>query len=377
MKKMISILTMLFLCTQIGSAVFADGTESIENEFTDIHFLTAVRETIGKTNGEPIYPADVATITELDIHEKEIKDLHGLEYFTGLKSFICYFNEFSEMDLSHNTNLTYIDFSYNVDIKTVDFSYNTALETVECNYTTVERLDMTKNTNLKTLICYGTEISELKLENNVQLEVLEAWDMQLKQLDVSKNVNLKYLDCSWNQLTELDVSNQSNLEFLGCDHNYMNSDPKKSIIGYGAVTMQLGEPKTFDDCQETGFAYYPQETPEKTYPYDITDLHLTDTSGAEIEKPQENKSFIVQADIVKTAQRAEKDYLFVAVYGKDGAIMSLDYVKATFVTDGACSFGFYVPAQEKPVGYVKAFVWNTFSSMEPLAEMKLLAFGEN
>ena len=258
----------------------------------------------------------------------------------------------------------------------MDFSHNAALETVECNYTTVERLDIKKNINLKRLVCYGTEISEMNLENNLQIEVLDAWDMQLKQLDVSKNVNLKYLDCSWNQLTELDVSNQPNLEFLMCDHNYMNSDPKKSIIGYGAVTMQLGEPQTYD-YQETGFVYYPQETPEKTYPYDITDLRLTDTSGAEIEKPQENKSFIVQADIVKTEQRAEQDYLFVAVYGKDGALMSLDYAKATFVTDGACSFGFYVPAQEKPVGYVKAFVWNTFSSMEPLAEMELLAFGKN
>lgn len=375
MKKMIAILTVLLLCMQIVSPVFAEGTEPIENEFTDIHFLTAVREIIGKTNGEPIYQSDVETITALDIHDKEIKDLHGLEYFTGLKSFICYFNEFSEMDLSHNTKLEYIDFSYNVDIKTVDFSHNLALETVECNYTTVESLNLTNNINLKMLVCYGTEISELNLENNTRLEELDAYDMKLKRLDVSKNVNLKFLDCSWNQLTELNVSNQQSLEFLGCDHNYMDSDPKKSIIGYEAVAMQLGEPKTFDDCQETGFAYYPQETP--TYPYEITDLRLTDTSGAEIEKPQENKGFIVQADIVKTGGREEKDYLFVAVYDKNGTPMNLDYVKANFAAGGACSFGFYIPAQEKPVGRVTAFVWNTFHAMEPLAKNKTLVLDEN
>lgn len=376
MKKIISILTVLFLCTQTVLSVFADETEPIllpiETEFTDANFLNAVREKIGKTNGEHIYKSDVENITELDISDKEIKDLRGIEYFTGLESLLCYYNDFSEMDLSHNTNLVYLDFSCNADIKEVDLSHNLALETVECNYTNIESLDVTKNVKLKKLICYCILANELNLENNTQLEVLEAWDMPLTNLDISKNINLKYLDCNSSRLTKLDVRNNPKLEFLRCDYNYMDKNPQNGIIGYDTIAKQLGEPTTFD-YQETGLVYYPQEEKptEEIYPYKITGLHLTDTIGKEIIAPELGKSFIVEADITKIAERDDKDYLFVAVYDTDGALISLDYVKAKFVVDGECSFGFNIPAQEK------AFVWNTFNSMEPLSGSKILTFTDN
>ncbi len=109
------------------------------------------------------------------------------------------------------------------------------------------------------------------------------------------------------------------------------------------------------------------------YPYEITGLRLTDTSGNEIMLPEQGKSFIVETDIVKTEERDEKDYLFVAVYDENGVLLNLDYVKAKFTVDGECSFGFNIPAQTKKVGSVKAFVWNTFNSMEPLAQSQILA----
>lgn len=378
MKKIISILTVLFLCTQTIVSVFAGETEltplPIEAEFTDANFLAAVREIIGKTNGEHIYKSDVESIKELDISNKEIKDLHGLEYFIGLESLICYFNDFSEMDLSHNTNLVYLDFSYNTDIKAVNLSHNLALETLICNYTNIESLNIINNINLKELICYSTLICKLSLENNTQLEMLDAWDMKLKNLDISKNTNLKHLDCGYNQLTKLDISNNPNLELLMCDHNCMDKNPQNAIIGYDAIVERLGEPTTFDyhNYPETGFVYYPQKDP-----YEITGLRLKDTNGAVIEKPQENKSFIVEADIIKNNERNEQDYLFVAVYDTESALIDLNYVKAKFIVDGECSFGFNIPAQGKTVGSVKAFVWNTFHSMEALAESKILNFTDN
>ena len=49
--------------------------EPIESAFTDEVFLKAVRELVGKTNGEHLYQSDVENITELDIngYEKEFK----------------------------------------------------------------------------------------------------------------------------------------------------------------------------------------------------------------------------------------------------------------------------------------------------------------
>ncbi|MDO5397659.1 MAG: GLUG motif-containing protein [bacterium] len=109
---------------------------------------------------------------------------------------------------------------------------------------------------------------------------------------------------------------------------------------------------------------------EKSYPYEITDLRITDTNGTEISYPSADTSFIVEADVKKTAERSGKDYLFVAVYDTDGALLSLDYVKADFAAGYDYSFGFNIPAQGKEIGSVKAYVWNSFGSPEPLAEAK-------
>ena len=356
MKKIISILTVLLLCTQTVLPIFADETDPtllpIESAFTDADFLAAVQETIGKTNDEHIYKSDVENITELDVSERDIKDMHGIEYFTGLKTLMCYANEIEELDLSHNTELEVLDCSLNLNLKSLDVSNNTNLKNLDCSYSSVE---------------------ELNLENNLLLEKLDTCQMKLTSLDVTKNKNLKRLDCSRNRLTELDLSNNTNLERVICSNNYMDNDASKSIIGYDAVVAKLGEPSKSGD-RTSDFKYYPQRKKTKTYPYAITSLCLKDTSGADIEKPQANQSFIVEADIIKNEGRDEKDYLFVAVYDTDGALISLDYVKARFVVDGEFSFGFNIPAQEKTIGSVKAFVWNTFNSTEPLAESKTLSF---
>ncbi len=156
---------------------------------------------------------------------------------------------------------------------------------------------------------------------------------------------------------------------------------------YSDVTLTIKEDtvvtiKSWVDCLAPNTSYligeatYTYTVDKETipiYPYQITGLRFTDTSGNEIILPEQNKSFIVEADMIKTEERDEKDYLFVAVYDESGALMSIDYVKAKFAVDGEYSFGFNVPAQEKKVGSVKAFVWNTFNSMRPLAQLKTLA----
>lgn len=191
MKKIISILTALFLCAQTVLPVFADETEPIEAEFTDINFLTAVREKIGKTNGEHIYKSDVESITELKVPAKKITDFHGIEYFTNLNSFQCTSNRMEELDLSHNTELRILDCSNNVKLKSIDISHNPELERLYCNFSGITALDISQNTKLKTLLCHYSSIEELNLENNPLLETLNASRLKLTSLNVSANKKFK------------------------------------------------------------------------------------------------------------------------------------------------------------------------------------------
>lgn len=111
----------------------------------------------------------------------------------------------------------------------------------------------------------------------------------------------------------------------------------------------------------------------KVYPYEIGKLSLMSYQGEDISTLPLNQGFIVDVEITEHHERSEKDYIFVAVYDTDGMLLSLDYAKANFAVNSTCSFGFSIPAQEKPVGSVKVYVWNSFNGMEPLAESKVFA----
>ncbi len=114
------------------------------------------------------------------------------------------------------------------------------------------------------------------------------------------------------------------------------------------------------------------EIPSQNYSYEIIDVSLKTTSGENLEQVPANSAFIVNLDFIKNKERNEKDYIFTAVYDKDGALLNLDYVYADFVENNTYSLGFYVPKQEKEIGKIKAFIWHSFDDMKNLCESKEL-----
>lgn len=204
LKRFLSV----FLCvgllfTQLV-AVNAENTstaeEAIESAFTDAAFLGAVREAVGKTNNEPIYKSDVENITTLDVTDKYIENLQGIEYFTALKELNCSDNEIRELDLFNNTKLETLDCSYNVDLISLNVLGCPELKILDCYYTGLQRLDVRKNPKLTHLTSYGSYLRTLNISNNPLLEVLDTFGTYLVSLDVSNNNKLTYLDCSYNNM---------------------------------------------------------------------------------------------------------------------------------------------------------------------------------
>ncbi|MGM9935744.1 MAG: Ig-like domain-containing protein [Candidatus Ornithomonoglobus sp.] len=117
----------------------------------------------------------------------------------------------------------------------------------------------------------------------------------------------------------------------------------------------------------------PTESIEPTdYPYEIESLSIKSETGALLTTTPSDSGFIINVKFAKVKERNAEDYLFVAVYDTNGALLSLDYVQADFTENNSYSIGFHVPAQNREIGSVKAFVWNTFDSTQPLAEAKTL-----
>lgn len=111
---------------------------------------------------------------------------------------------------------------------------------------------------------------------------------------------------------------------------------------------------------------------EDKYPYVIEGMSLLSASGEELTDIPTDSSFITEVTLSKVKDRNAKDYIFVAAYGTDGRLLNLDYVKADFVVNSEYSFGFNIPVQKESIGLIRAYVWNDFSSMESLAESKMI-----
>lgn len=145
------------------------------------------------------------------------------------------------------------------------------------------------------------------------------------------------------------------------------------LIGGGVESTPTPTPTVTPTAKPTPTAT-PTQTPMPSggYPYVINELSLKTTSGGTLSKAPANTGFIVNTKFTKVQQRTETDYIFVAVYDTKGALLNLDYVQANFAENYTYNVGFYIPPQIQEVGSIKAFVWNTFNGMTPLAESKEL-----
>lgn len=239
---------------------FRLGTDlDITDKFTDVAFLNAVRAVLGKGQEAAIYQSDVDEITTLDVNNKNIHRLDGIEYFTGLeqldcssneltsldvsenkklKVLDCYANYFVSLDFSDNTELEVLDVSYDMELVFLDISKNTALKVLECNYSFLDTLDVSKNTELTKLICFSCKLERLDVSCNTKLQKLKCKGNYLTSLDISHNHALTYLDCSYNKMTSIDDVTGWQNSGLILDENLLFYPQKKRMM---AVKSKINE----------------------------------------------------------------------------------------------------------------------------------------
>ena len=224
-----------------------------ETNFPDNAFRNWIVENLAVSGdaiaGFYMTEAQVEQVTVIDVTEKGIASLKGIEHFSAMIQLLCSENQLTELDVSKNTalswlscggnQLTELDVSQNEaltvltcennQLAALDVSRNTKLYHLHCVINQLTELDVSQNTVLVYLDCGANRLSELDVSQNTQLIGLACYYNQLSALDVSKNVALEYIYCNDNQLTALDVSENTALETLLCYNNRLASlDLKKN-----------------------------------------------------------------------------------------------------------------------------------------------------
>lgn len=232
------------------------STSSFEEQVIDNKaFIDAVGEQVEWTTNEdgtvsltPENLAAIENVTSLDVSEKSLSDLSGIEYFVNLISLDCKKNNLTSLDVSNLTKLTALTCNDN-QLASLDVSSLTKLSILYCQNNRLTTLDVSQNTALWNLNCSNNQLSELDVANNPKLQTLSCANNQLTALDIEKNTSLSTLYCNNNQLATLDVSKNTALTKLYCHANRMSelnvkNNLKLKALYCGAQTTDGSTPQT-------------------------------------------------------------------------------------------------------------------------------------
>ena len=152
----------------------------------------------------------INSIINLDIRDKNISDLTGIEDFTDLEQLICRNNQLNTLDISQNLALTDLQCEQNL-LSSLDVSENTLLRNIRCFSNQLTSLDISQNTVLTNLNCHSNLLTTVNTNFNTDLIQFSCHSNQITSLDLSENPDLLGLVCSGNQLTSLNLKNGNNV----------------------------------------------------------------------------------------------------------------------------------------------------------------------
>lgn len=207
-----------------------DGIEINSTNFPDANFRSYMLSLY--PNGY-ILDDDIDNLTSLNVAGKGIANMKGIEYFTKLKELRCWNNSFTSLNLSSNTELTYLDCAPNPSLTSLSVQSCSKLQTLICYNTGLTSLTVTNKSSLTKIDCEGcTSLENLYCYSNKLTRLLVSGCTALKNLQCYYNYNLEaitgiedciaitYLDCEDCAITDVSaVNSMSKIEKFYCRNN--------------------------------------------------------------------------------------------------------------------------------------------------------------
>ncbi len=147
--------------------------------FSDINFENALLNhspTIDTNNDGIIQEREAEQFTSvLNISNKNISDLSGIEAFENISILNFSQNNLNAVDLSQNTFLISLD-SFENNLTELDLSQNTLLESINTSNNLIEMLDLSSLTVLREILANNNSLSFLNLKNgnNTNMTLMNA-----------------------------------------------------------------------------------------------------------------------------------------------------------------------------------------------------------
>lgn len=171
----------------------------------------------------------VSKIIYLDIPNRGIKDLTGIQVFTSMTDLYCANNQLTNLDVSGLTSLMTLDCPYN-QLKNLNVSGCDSLIAIYSNDNLLPSIDVSMLTTLQVLYCENNKLTTLNSSGNTNLDYLNCNNNQLISLNLTGCINLTQLYCNNNQFLSIDVRDFPALRDFQAQSKYSTTAKTKEVL---------------------------------------------------------------------------------------------------------------------------------------------------
>ena len=140
---------LLFFLTVLTASLAAHADVTInDTNFPDANFRSYL---LSEYPSGTITTAQLQARTTLEVNNKSISNMKGVEYFTELTRLSCYGNNLTTIDVSSNTKLTHLNVFSNKLTSITSLDKCTVLEQLYLHYNQLTTLSVTGHSSLRTL----------------------------------------------------------------------------------------------------------------------------------------------------------------------------------------------------------------------------------
>ena len=250
----------------------------------------------------------IAAYTDkLDISGKEISNLLGIQYFTGIKELDCSHNALTLLDLSKLPNIVNVKADYN-DLADVTFDKEAKPETIDLSNNNLVTLNLAGFTSVKSLDVSNNKLTTLNLAGLYQLATLDCSDNVLSSFGVEGLVGLETLVSDNNAIVTMNVSSLKNLKVLENRKSEVTLKLQKVSTSDAGVVLPTGAAKpvaisdkgTYKEAENAIIWDKATDVPSSfTYTYQITGSKQMVTVTVNVDKTEMVKN-VLSLDKVTT-----------------------------------------------------------------------------
>lgn len=191
-----------------------------------------------------VYTENIETITKLEMENKGIKDLTGIEDFAAIEELNVNKNELQVLNVENNTKLRILHCMVN-QISELNLSKLNLLEDLLCLDNNMTNLDVSNQKELIYLQCGGNDFKAIDVSENIKLQLLSITFCGAEELILGDKPDLIELHGFHNNLKVLELDGLASLKYIGFNHNTLEKVTLKNLPELNTVTIQHNQIESF------------------------------------------------------------------------------------------------------------------------------------